>query len=105
MNNFLTDPIQDEVGDALKRVKESEKGSHEHRDARKSLEQTLRNHGFDIFMGRHESMPISRVGDSAIVEVGTRRGQLAKYHGKTLRLAIAGRGAGSNGRIFAAKEL
>lgn len=104
-NTFSPDPIKDEVGEALARVQQAAKGTREHKEARRLLEECLRRHGFETFKGRHESMPISKVGESAIVEVDSRRGQLGKYHGKTLRLAIAGRGGGSNGRIFAAREL
>jgi hypothetical protein len=104
-NNFTPDSINDEVRGWLERVQQSTKGTREHKEARERLEECLKRHGFETFRGRHESMPIGKVGDSAIVEVTSRRGQLAKYHGKTLRLAVAGRGKGSNGRIFAAKEL
>ncbi len=104
-NSYGPDGIQDDLSNALKSVKEARNGTAEHKRLRLYLEQILEKHGFETFRGRHESMPIGRVGDSAIVEVGSKRGTLAKYQGKTLRLAIVGRGGGTNGRIFAAKEL
>lgn len=104
-NTFLQDSIKDEVGGVLEEVRQVAKGTSSHREVRARLEECLKRHGFHAFRGRHESMPIGKVGESAIVEVDSRRGQLGKYHGKTLRLAVAGRGRGRNGRIFAVKEL
>lgn len=104
-NSYAPDTVRDELTGALNSVKEAKNGTLEHKRARQLLEQVLKNNGFETFRGRHESMPIGKVGESAIVEVESRRGTLSKYHGKTLRLAVVGRGTGRNGRIFAAKEL
>jgi hypothetical protein len=79
------------------------KGTKQYNAARKDLAQKLKDEGYEIFTGRHESLPISKVGESAVVSVESKRGGLGRYCGSTIRLAIAGRGKGTNGRIFAAK--
>lgn len=104
-NTFSPDSIEDDVGKALEKVRQSQKGTGDHRSAREALETILKERGFETFKGRHEAMPISKVGESAVVAVDTKRGLLARYRGKILRLAISGRGSGTNGRIFAAKEI
>jgi len=104
-NEFFPDEQLDQIGQALQAIRGMKAGTKQREVARKELIEKLKDEGYDIFRGRHESLPIGRVGDSALVSVRSGKGGLARYRGSTIRLAIAGRGKGSNGRIFAAKSL